>query len=84
MAIDEANEAGGYEGLPFRLVPVWSEDPWGTGVARLSQAVYRDGLLAILGTMGLVGVAINDAMAEWDAPLCDGDTVLLFPPVAGG
>ncbi|HZW58879.1 MAG TPA: MoaD/ThiS family protein [Woeseiaceae bacterium] len=29
-------------------------------------------------------VAINDEMVDWDAPVADGDTVLLFPPVAGG
>jgi molybdopterin converting factor small subunit len=29
-------------------------------------------------------VAINDVMADWDSPVADGDTVLLFPPVAGG
>jgi molybdopterin converting factor subunit 1 len=29
-------------------------------------------------------VAINDEMADWDSPVEDGDTVLLFPPVAGG
>jgi molybdopterin converting factor small subunit len=29
-------------------------------------------------------VAINDVMAEWDSGIEDGDTVLLFPPVAGG
>lgn len=29
-------------------------------------------------------VAINDRMADWDSPVSDGDTVLLFPPVAGG
>ncbi len=29
-------------------------------------------------------VAINDRLADWDTPVSDGDTVLLFPPVAGG
>lgn len=29
-------------------------------------------------------VAINDVMADWDSAVADGDTVLLFPPVAGG
>ena len=29
-------------------------------------------------------VAVNDELRAWDAPLSDGDTVLFFPPVAGG
>ena len=29
-------------------------------------------------------VAINDVMADWESIVSDGDTVLLFPPVAGG
>jgi len=34
--------------------------------------------------LGHCKVAINDEMANWDATVSDGDTVLLFPPVAGG
>jgi len=34
--------------------------------------------------IGHCKVAVNDEMAEWSAVLKDGDTVLLFPPVAGG
>jgi ABC-type branched-subunit amino acid transport system substrate-binding protein len=49
MAIDEANDAGGYKGIPFKLVPVWSENPWGTGVRDLMKSVYDDGLWAIVG-----------------------------------
>jgi molybdopterin synthase sulfur carrier subunit len=29
-------------------------------------------------------VAINDVMADWRSAVADGDTILLFPPVAGG
>ncbi len=29
-------------------------------------------------------VAINDELADWDAPVSEGDEVLFFPPVAGG
>ncbi len=34
--------------------------------------------------LGHCKVAINDEMADWESPVSDGDTVLLFPPVAGG
>lgn len=34
--------------------------------------------------LGHCKVAINDEMSTWDEYLNDGDTVLLFPPVAGG
>lgn len=34
--------------------------------------------------LGHCKVAINDEMAAWDSAVSEGDTVLLFPPVAGG
>jgi molybdopterin synthase sulfur carrier subunit len=29
-------------------------------------------------------VAVNDAFADWDAPLAAGDTVAFLPPMSGG
>lgn len=51
LAIEEANERGGYHGLPYRLIPAWSDDPWGTGVARLARALYEEQVWAIVGGM---------------------------------
>jgi molybdopterin converting factor subunit 1 len=35
-------------------------------------------------SVALCKVAINDELADWNAPLAFGDEVLFFPPVAGG
>ena len=39
MAVDEANQAGGYRGVPFRLLSAWSENPWDTGIMGLIRLV---------------------------------------------
>ncbi len=49
MAVEEANAAGGYRGKPFRLLPAWSKNPWGSGVAQLARMVYQDRVWAIIG-----------------------------------
>jgi len=49
MAIEDANHAGGYDGVPFRLIPAWSADPWGTGVRAVTRLVYDDQVWALLG-----------------------------------
>jgi molybdopterin converting factor subunit 1 len=37
-----------------------------------------------LDAMTRCKVAVNDEIVSWDTRLADGDTVLFFPPVAGG
>jgi branched-chain amino acid transport system substrate-binding protein len=49
LAMDQANEAGGYRGVPFRLMPAWSDNPWGSGVKELTRLVFEDRVWAIVG-----------------------------------
>ncbi|MGB5476605.1 MAG: ABC transporter substrate-binding protein [Thermoanaerobaculia bacterium] len=51
LAVEEANEAGGLHGLRVRLVPRWSENPWGTGVGQVARMVHEDRVWAILGSV---------------------------------
>ena len=51
MAISEANEAGGFQGLPFRLLPAWSDNPWGTGIKQVTRLVYEDDVWGIVGSI---------------------------------
>jgi ABC-type branched-subunit amino acid transport system substrate-binding protein len=51
LAVEAANAVGGYLSLPFRLVPAWSENPWGTGIADLARQVYEGGVWAIVGSV---------------------------------
>lgn len=49
LAVEQANQQGGYRGRPFRLVARWSDDPWTGGAAHLTRMVYTDRVWAILG-----------------------------------
>ncbi len=51
MGIEEANAEGGLRGRPFRLIPAWSDDPWGDGAAELARLVYDEPIWAILGSI---------------------------------
>lgn len=50
-AVAQANASGGLQGTPFRLVPRWSDQPWGNGAALVTRLVYEDGVGAILGSI---------------------------------
>lgn len=49
MVIEQANKAGGYNGLPFRLVSAWSDSPWTAGAAHVVRMAYVDKVWAIIG-----------------------------------
>jgi ABC-type branched-subunit amino acid transport system substrate-binding protein len=51
MAVQEANEDGGYHGLPYRLVPAWSRNQWGSGIGRVARLAYDDPVWAVLGSV---------------------------------
>lgn len=53
----------------------------GTAAELYAEVASRHGFL---DPMSRCKVAVNDELADWQAPLRSGDVVLFFPPVAGG
>ncbi|RJP28498.1 MAG: amino acid ABC transporter substrate-binding protein [Candidatus Omnitrophota bacterium] len=51
LAIMQANRDGGYQGVPFRLITRWADDPWGAGSKEMIRLVYEDQVWAILGSL---------------------------------
>jgi ABC-type branched-subunit amino acid transport system substrate-binding protein len=51
LAIEEANQEGGYKGLPFRLVPGWAENPWAGGISSVTRMAYSDKVWAVIGSI---------------------------------
>jgi branched-chain amino acid transport system substrate-binding protein len=70
LAIKEANEQGGFQALPFRLVPRWAVDPWGTGVSQLARMVYEEEPLALLGSVDSASTHLAEqVVAKANLPL---------------
>jgi ABC-type branched-subunit amino acid transport system substrate-binding protein len=51
LAVEQANAAGGYQGVPFRLVRRWAEDPWSGGAREVVRLVYEDRVWALIGSV---------------------------------
>jgi branched-chain amino acid transport system substrate-binding protein len=49
LAVEEANASAGDGELPTHLEEVWSENPWGSGIADLAKLAFTPSVLAILG-----------------------------------
>jgi branched-chain amino acid transport system substrate-binding protein len=50
MAIRKANEEGGLNGIPFKLVELSMEGPWGTGSKQAVNLIFDENVVAILGS----------------------------------
>lgn len=50
MAIQKANETGGFNGIPFELVELSMEGPWGTGSKQAVNLIFEEEVVAILGS----------------------------------
>lgn len=50
MAIRKANEEGGLNGIPFKLVELTMEGPWGTGSKQAVNLIFDENVVAILGS----------------------------------
>ncbi len=79
-AVHEANANGGWHGKPFRLVPVWSANPWGSGVKDVTRLAYQQHVWAIIGgidgpTTHLAEQVVAKARLPLVSPLCTDKTV---------
>jgi len=50
MAIENANNSGGYNGIPFKLVDLSMEGPWGSGSKQAVSLIFDKKVVAILGS----------------------------------
>ncbi len=78
MAIDEANEGGGYlrRGIPFELKVVNDNGLWGSSGNEITNMVYKDPVWAILGTIDGANshIAIRVALKGEVLMMNSGDT----------
>jgi hypothetical protein len=56
--------------VPFRLIPRWAADPWGTGVSQLTRMVYEEQPLALLGSVDSASTHLAEqVVAKANLPL---------------
>ncbi len=60
LAIEEVNREGGYKGIPFRLVPRWTENPWSGGAALITRMAFVDRVWAIIGSIEGAGTHLGE------------------------
>jgi ABC-type branched-subunit amino acid transport system substrate-binding protein len=49
MAVEEANQGGGYRGIPYEAVVRADDGPWGVAAGQLVSLAYEDKVWAVIG-----------------------------------
>lgn len=73
LAVREANAQGGCDGKPFKLLPRWSANPWGSGVAELARMLYQERPVAVLGGIDSASTHLAEQV------VAKGNAVLVSP-----
>lgn len=71
FAVDQANAkvpktppgTADVSSLPFRLIPCWAVDPWGTGASVLARTIYEENPIALLGSIDSASTHIAEQIA---------------------
>jgi ABC-type branched-subunit amino acid transport system substrate-binding protein len=51
LAVEQLNAAGGFSGVPLRIVQRWADDPWSGGAKEMVRLVYGDSVWGVLGSV---------------------------------
>lgn len=69
LAVEQANTAGGYRGVPFRLVRRWAQNPWAAGSKEMINLVYRDNVWAVIAYKDGAGHIAQQIAAKAHIPV---------------
>jgi branched-chain amino acid transport system substrate-binding protein len=63
LAVEQANEKGGYRQKPFRLTCRWADNPWGAGSREMIRLVYEDRVWAVIGSIDGASTHVAEQVA---------------------
>jgi branched-chain amino acid transport system substrate-binding protein len=63
LAVEEANGLDGYEGRPFQLLVRTNDGPWGSGAKKVTELVFDQNVVALVGSMDGRGAHLAEQIA---------------------
>lgn len=63
IAEDHLNESGGFQGIPIKVISIWTEDPWKGGISDMVKAVYTQDIWAMIGSVDSASTHLLEQIA---------------------